>query len=85
MSWYDVSKVLDLECPLEARGKETSKGTDDGGEERHPEGVEEEGVDGQGLLVDQEPRPGAQSLEGQPPLLGMRVSRKDLNCPIQTC
>ena len=69
MSWYDVSKVLDLECPLEARGKETSKGTDDGGEERHPEGVEEEGVDDKSLFVDQKTSPGSQGLEGQAPLL----------------
>ena len=69
MSWYDVSEVLDLECPLEARGKETSKGTDDGGEERHPEGVEEEGVDDKSLFVDQKTSPGSQGLEGQAPLL----------------
>ena len=59
MSWYDVSKILDLEGPLEAGSEEASKGADDGGEEGHPEGVEEEGVDGQGLLVDQQTRPSA--------------------------
>ena len=69
MSRYNVSKVLDLEGPLEARGKETSKGTDDGGEERHPEGVEEEGVDDKSLFVDQKTSPGSQGLEGQAPFL----------------
>ena len=76
MSRYDVSKILDLESPLEAGSEEASKGADDGGEEGHPEGVEEEGVDGQGLLVDQKTRPGAQSLEGQPPLLEGRDKEK---------
>ena len=76
MSRYDVSKILDLEGPLEAGSEEASKGADDGGEEGHPEGVEEEGVDGQGLLVDQKTRPGAQSLEGQPPLLERRDKEK---------
>ena len=59
MSRYDISKILDLECPLETRSKEATKGADDGGEEGHPEGMEEEGVDGQGLLVDQQTRPSA--------------------------
>ena len=76
MSRYDISKILDLECPLETRSKEATKGADDGGEEGHPEGVEEEGVDGQGLLVDQKTRPGAQSLEGQPPLLERRDKKR---------
>lgn len=31
MPWYAVSKILDLEAPLEATGKETSKGSNDGG------------------------------------------------------
>ena len=79
MSWNDISKILDLEGSLEARCKEASKGSDDRGKEGHPEGVEEEGVDGQGLLVDQKTCPGAQSLEGQPPLLQLKISRKDLN------
>ena len=85
MSWNDISKILDLEGSLEARCKEASKGSDDRGKEGHPEGVEEEGVDGQGLLVDQETRPGAQGLEGQPPLLEMRVIRKDFNFQKLTC
>ena len=76
MSRYDVSKILDLEGPLEAGSEEASKGADDGGEEGHPESVEEEGIDGQGLLVDQKARPGAQSLEGQPPLLEGRDKEK---------
>ena len=59
MSRNDISKILDLEGPLEAGSKEASKGADDGGEEGHPEGMEEEGVDGQGLLVDQQTRPSA--------------------------
>ena len=76
MSWNDISKILDLEGSLEARCKEASKGSDDRGKEGHPEGMEEEGVDGQGLLVDQETRPGAQSLKGQPPLLERRDKEK---------
>ena len=69
MSRYNVSKVLDLERPLEARGKETAKGTDDGGKEGHPKGVDEEGIDGQGLFVYEQARPSAQSLERQAPFL----------------
>ena len=69
MSRYNVSEVLDLERPLEARGKETAKGTDDGGKEGHPKGVDEEGIDGQGLFVYEQARPSAQSLERQAPFL----------------
>ena len=65
----DVSEIFDLERPLEARGKETAKGTDDGGKEGHPKGVDEEGIDGQGLFVSEQARPSAQSLERQAPFL----------------
>ena len=41
-------------------------------------------MDGQGLLVDQKARPGAQSLKGQPPLLEIKSSRKDRNHQSQT-
>ena len=69
MSRNDISKILDLEGPLEAGSKEASKGADDGGEEGHPEGMEEEGVDDKSLFVDQKTSPGSQGLEGQAPLL----------------
>ena len=69
MSRYYIPKVLDLERSFEARGKETPKGTDDGGKEGHPEGVDEEGIDGQCLFVYEQARPSAQSLERQAPFL----------------
>ena len=46
----NVTEVLDFKCSLESRGKEASEGADDGGEQRHEEAVDEEGVEGDGLL-----------------------------------
>ena len=74
MSRYNVSKVLDLERSFEARGKETAKGTDDGGKEGHPKGVDKEGINGQGLFVYEQARPSAQSLERQAPFLEWKES-----------
>lgn len=34
MAWNDIAKVFDFECSLEATGKETTKGPNDGAEER---------------------------------------------------
>ena len=45
MARNDVSKVLDLECSLESRSKESSEGSNDGGKERHEETVDEERVE----------------------------------------
>ena len=45
MTWDDVFKVLDLECSLESRSKESSEGSNDGGKERHEETVDEERVE----------------------------------------
>jgi hypothetical protein len=50
MAGNDVPKILDLEGPLEARGEETAEGTDDGGEQGHAEGVQEEGISGHCFL-----------------------------------
>ena len=58
----DVTEVLDFKCSLESRGEEASEGTDDGGEQRHEEAVDEEGVEGDGLLHVEEPAPGGDGL-----------------------
>ena len=58
----DVTEVLDFKCSLESRGKEASEGADDGGEQRHEEAVDEEGVEGDGLLHVEEPPPGGDGL-----------------------
>jgi len=58
----DVTEVLDFKCSLESRGEEASEGADDGGEQRHEEAVDEEGVEGDGLLHVEEPAPGGDGL-----------------------
>lgn len=65
MARNDVAKVLDLECSLEAGGKEAAKGSDDGGEEGEEEGVDEEGEEGDGLLHLQQPPPRRQCLHAE--------------------
>ena len=63
MARDDVAKVLDLECSLEAGGKEAAKGSDDGGEKGEEEGVDEEGEEGDRLLHLQQPPPRRQRLQ----------------------
>ena len=63
MARDDVAKVLDLECSLEAGGKEAAKGSDDGGEKGEEEGVDEEGEEGDRLLHLQQPPPRSQRLQ----------------------
>ena len=58
----DVTEVLDFKCSLESRGEEPSEGADDGGEQRHEEAVDEEGVEGDSLLHVEEPAPGGDGL-----------------------
>ena len=58
----DVTEVLNFKCSLESRGEEASEGADDGGEQRHEEAVDEEGVEGDGLLHVEEPPPGGDGL-----------------------
>ena len=57
MSRDQVTKILDLECTLESRSKETSKRSNDGGKERHEEAVDEEGVEGNSFFHSQDPPP----------------------------
>ena len=65
MARDDVAKVLDLECSLEAGGKEAAKGSDDGGEEGEEESVDEEGEEGDCLLHLQQPPPRRQRLHAE--------------------
>lgn len=51
---------LDLEGSLKATGKEATKGTDDTGKDAHEEGMNEEGVDGDGGLHAQQGAEGGQ-------------------------
>ena len=53
MSGDNVSKVLDLEGALEAGGEEAAEGSDDGGKQGHEESVQQERVQGHGLLINQ--------------------------------
>merc|ERR1719339_914436 len=52
-----VTKILDLECALESRSKESSKWSNDGGKERHEEAVDEERVEGDCFFHSQDPPP----------------------------
>ena len=58
MSRYQVTKILDLECSLESRSKETTKWTNDGCKERHEEAVNEERIDCECCFHSQDPTPG---------------------------
>ena len=62
MARDDVTKVLDLERPLEPGCKEAAERSNDGGEEGEKEGVDEEGEEGYRLLHVQQPSPGGQRL-----------------------
>ena len=57
MSRDQVTKILDLECTLKTRSKETSKRSNDGGKERHEEAVDEEGIEGNYFFYSQDPPP----------------------------
>ena len=50
MAWNNVSKVLDLEGPLEARRKKPAEWSDDRGKQRHEQRVQEEWIQSQCLL-----------------------------------
>ena len=43
VSWDRVSEILNVECSLESRGKETTEWSDQGCKSRHDEGVDLEG------------------------------------------
>lgn len=58
MSWYQITKILDLECSLESRSKETTKRTNDGCKERHEEAVNEERINCEGSFHSQNSSPG---------------------------
>merc|ERR1711909_22209 len=59
MSRYQVTKILDLECPLESRSKETTKRTNDGCKEGHEEAMNEERINCEGSFHSQNPTPGS--------------------------
>ena len=69
MARDDVTKVLDLERSLKSGCKETAERPDDGGEERHEEAVDEEGIEGDSFLHVQQSPPRGDGL-GQGVLLG---------------
>ena len=45
-----LTLYLDFKCPFETTRKEASKGPNDAGENAHEEGMNEEGIDGDGRL-----------------------------------
>ena len=69
MARDDVTKVLNLKRSFKSGCKETAERSDDGGEERHEEAVDEEGVEGDSFLHVQQPPPRGDGL-GQGVLLG---------------
>ena len=50
MAWDNISEILDLKRSLDPWSEDPAERADDRGEEGHEEGVEQERVEGHGLL-----------------------------------